>query len=59
MACQILLKQAAHILKNEDISVSEISYLVGFSSPSYFASCFHKQFGFTPTEYKNNQSNLG
>ena len=52
----IRLKQAAHILSNENISVSEISYLVGFSSPSYFASCFHKQFGLTPTEYKNKKA---
>ncbi|MFN8257248.1 MAG: two-component regulator propeller domain-containing protein [Bacteroidales bacterium] len=49
----IRLKQAAHLLSNENIPVSEICYLVGFSSPSYFASCFHKQFGITPTEYKN------
>ncbi|MDF1550068.1 MAG: response regulator [Bacteroidales bacterium] len=48
----IRLKQAAHLLSSEDIPVSEIAYLVGFSSPSYFASCFHKLYSLTPTQYK-------
>jgi YesN/AraC family two-component response regulator len=50
----IRLKQAAHLLANENIPVSEVSYLVGFTSPSYFASCFNKQYGLTPTQYKEN-----
>ncbi|MDF1548914.1 MAG: response regulator, partial [Bacteroidales bacterium] len=48
----IRLKQAAHLLANEDIPVSEITDLVGFSSPSYFAICFNKMYGLTPTQYK-------
>jgi len=48
----IRLKQAAHLLSSEDIPVSEVCYLVGFSSPSYFTTCFNKQYGLTPTQYK-------
>ncbi len=48
----IRLKQAAYLLANEDIPVSEVSYLVGFNSPSYFASCFNKQYKESPTQYK-------
>ncbi len=48
----IRLKQAAHLLTNEDIPVSEVGYLVGFTSPSYFSSCFNKQYGLTPTQYR-------
>jgi YesN/AraC family two-component response regulator len=53
----IRLKQAAYLLSKEDIPVSEVSYLVGFSSPSYFASCFNKQYGLTPTHFR--EQNLG
>ena len=31
--------------------ISEISYMVGFSSPSYFAKCFQKQFGVKPMDF--------
>ncbi|RGK35523.1 AraC family transcriptional regulator [Prevotella sp. TF12-30] len=30
---------------------SEVSYMVGFSSPSYFTKCFQKQFGMKPAEF--------
>lgn len=26
-------------------------YMVGFSSPSYFARCFQQEFGETPSEF--------
>jgi len=49
----IRLKQAAEILSTNDIGVSEVSYLVGFSSPSYFSTCFTKQFNISPTQFKD------
>jgi len=49
----IKLKRAAQLLDNSEYSISEILYAVGFSSPSYFAKCFKKQYGISPTEYKN------
>jgi signal transduction histidine kinase/ligand-binding sensor domain-containing protein/DNA-binding response OmpR family regulator len=48
----IRLKQAAYLLQNEDIPVSEVCYMVGFSSPSHFSSCFNKQFNMTPSQFK-------
>ena len=33
------LKKAASLLASSDMTVSEIGYEVGFSSPSYFAKC--------------------
>ena len=42
------LKRAEHLLKTTDKTVSEISYEVGFSSPSYFSKCFRDQFGRAP-----------
>jgi AraC-like DNA-binding protein len=36
--------------------VSEVGYMVGFSSPSYFSKCFQKQFGIRPADYRNSKS---
>ncbi|WP_289036919.1 helix-turn-helix domain-containing protein [uncultured Zobellia sp.] len=47
------LKRALGILKQEDITASETAYRVGFSSPTYFNTCFHKFYGFTPGEVKS------
>lgn len=48
----VRLKRAAQLLRETDLSVSEVCYRVGFSSPSYFTKCFSKQFGIKPTEWK-------
>lgn len=45
------LKTAASMLLQKKRSISEIIYMVGFSSPSYFARCFKEHFGCTPSEY--------
>lgn len=50
------LKRALEILRQEDITASEASYRVGFSSPTYFNTCFHKFYGFTPGEVKSKNS---
>ncbi|MDE6306827.1 MAG: response regulator, partial [Muribaculaceae bacterium] len=45
------LKRAAQLFQEGHISVSEVCYMVGFSSPGYFTKCFQKQFGVSPKEY--------
>lgn len=46
------LKAAAELLAGQnDLRVSEICYMTGFSSTSYFAKCFRKQFGMLPNQY--------
>ena len=47
------LKKALMILKEEDITASEASYRVGFSSATYFSTSFHKLYGFTPGDVKS------
>ncbi len=47
----VRLKRAAEILQESDYSVNEVSYLVGFAYPSYFAKSFHKQFGILPKDF--------
>ena len=45
------LKKAASLLASSDMTVAEIGYEVGFSSPSYFAKCYKEQFGESPTDF--------
>jgi len=45
---QIRLEKAAEMLTTEPLTVSEISYRVGFGSPSYFIKCFREHYGYPP-----------
>lgn len=47
----VRLKRAARLLSEKKYRISEVSYMVGFCSPSYFSKCFQKQFGVKPGEY--------
>jgi AraC-like DNA-binding protein len=47
----VRLKKAAELLCENNYRINEISYLVGFSSPSYFATSFQKQFGLSPSQF--------
>jgi DNA-binding response OmpR family regulator len=45
------LKEAARLIKDEMVTVSEAAYNVGFNSLSYFSKCFQEEFGKLPSEY--------
>ena len=45
------LKQAAYLLINNNVNVSEVAYRVGFSSHSHFSNTFREYFGMTPKEF--------
>jgi TolB-like protein/AraC-like DNA-binding protein/Tfp pilus assembly protein PilF len=45
---EVRLQKALELLQNEAYTVSEVAYRTGFSSPSYFISCFHEYFGYPP-----------
>lgn len=45
------LKQAAYLLTNNRVNISEVAYKVGFSSHSYFTTSFHEYFGMSPKEF--------
>ncbi|MEH6308270.1 substrate-binding domain-containing protein [Olivibacter sp. CPCC 100613] len=47
------LKKASYLLKHESLNVAEITYAVGFSSPSYFSTTFKAKFGSSPSQYKS------
>ncbi|TRX71399.1 helix-turn-helix domain-containing protein [Carboxylicivirga sp. M1479] len=46
----IRLEEAMLLIKEKDKTVSEISFLVGFGSTSYFIKCFREQYGYSPGE---------
>ena len=45
------LKRAASLLASTEKTVAEITYEVGFSSPSYFTKCYKEYFGEIPTDF--------
>ncbi len=48
---QARLKKAASLLASSEMTIAEIAYEVGFSSPSYFTKCYKEQFGESPTDF--------
>jgi TolB-like protein/AraC-like DNA-binding protein/tetratricopeptide (TPR) repeat protein len=46
------LHKAMEMLQNSDITASEVAYKVGFGSPTYFNTCFHEYFGYSPGTLK-------
>ncbi len=53
----IRLKTAMKFLKSDpNINVSEVAFMVGYSDPAYFSSCFRKEFGVTPTQVQHENS---
>jgi AraC-like DNA-binding protein len=47
----IRLEQAARLLKEQKINVTQVAYTVGFSNLAHFSTVFRKHFGMTPSEY--------
>ena len=50
------LKKAADLLIEGDLNVTEISYKVGFQSPTYFYKCFKEKYGVPPSKYGKSPS---
>lgn len=47
------LNKAAQLIRQNKLSISEIAYQTGFTSPAYFAKCFKAEYHMTPSEYQN------
>ncbi len=48
----VRLQKAKHLLKNQELSISDVSFKVGFSSQAYFSTVFKSKFAMTPSEYR-------
>lgn len=53
MVRNIRLESAARLLRETKLTISEIAVQVGFSSNSYFGSCFKALYGLSPKEFQN------
>lgn len=47
------MEKAKELLKNETYKIQDVASWMGYSNQRYFASCFKKYYGYTPTEYRN------
>ncbi|WP_281337375.1 helix-turn-helix domain-containing protein [Flavobacterium eburneipallidum] len=48
---KVKMNHAEELLKNSDLTISQIAYKVGFSEPSNFSRTFSKHFGCSPSQY--------
>ena len=48
----IRLEQAKSMLQNPGLTISEIAYKTGFSSPNYFSTVFKNKFGVSPNVFR-------
>lgn len=48
----VKLNKSLILLSDHSLTIGEIAYELGFSSPAYFSKCFKKQFGVTPADYR-------
>lgn len=55
----IRLQQAARLIKERKVNVTQVAYAVGFNNQTYFSTVFKKHFGRTPTEYAEEQNIAG
>lgn len=51
---QYRLDKSTVLLKNTDMTITEIAHAVGFSGSSYYAEAFRKWSGKSPSEYRRN-----
>jgi len=49
---QIRLQKGMELLEQTELTVSEISYQVGFGNNSYFIKCFREHYGYPPGEVR-------
>lgn len=49
----IRMEQAARLLTEQKINITQVAYAVGYSSQPSFSAAFRKHFGVSPTEYIN------
>ncbi|MFK7925307.1 MAG: ATP-binding protein, partial [Bacteroidia bacterium] len=52
------LQRAADLLQQKAVSISDVAYEMGFSSPNHFARSFKNQFGVSPSEFVTQSQKL-
>src|SRR6056297_3242062 len=49
---QLRIDEASHLLRNTDLSITDIAFTVGFSDSNYFSRQFRKVHGRSPRDYR-------
>jgi len=55
----VKLEKASLMLQQKDLTISEIAYKAGFSSPNYFARAFKAKYRMLPSEYAQQSRKQG
>ncbi|MDR1043774.1 MAG: response regulator [Candidatus Adiutrix sp.] len=50
---QMKISRAVELMRDASLSITDISGLVGFNNPGYFATCFKALTGRTPSQYRS------
>ena len=50
------VNEAVYIMENQSISITDVTYMVGFHDVNYFTKVFKKLKGMTPSEYRKNKN---
>jgi signal transduction histidine kinase/DNA-binding response OmpR family regulator/ligand-binding sensor domain-containing protein len=56
---ELRLKQAAELLREKRMDISQIAYSVGFSNRTHFSTAFRKFYGISPSEYIQKSTDNG
>ena len=51
---KVLIRKACNLLETSDLSIQEISYLLGLNDPMYFSRLFRRVQGVSPRKYRQN-----
>ncbi len=53
----IRIEQAAKLIKEGKINITQIAYSVGFNNQTHFSTVFKKHYGMSPSEYAETKRN--
>jgi AraC-like DNA-binding protein len=51
------IEQAARLIREKKVNVTQVAYSVGFSNQAHFSTVFKRYFGMSPSEYAEVQRN--
>ncbi len=49
------LEQAARLIREKKVNLTQVAYSVGFNNQSHFSTVFKRHFGMSPSEYANHK----
>ncbi|MBX0290452.1 substrate-binding domain-containing protein [Hymenobacter sp. HSC-4F20] len=55
----IRLTKARQLLRDDDLTIAEVAYQLGFSSPSYFSTSFKSRYQVSPSEFRAMHTTAG